>query len=270
MLFRDHSLAFRIPNVNINEDISVIEIGYNLLTSGLRHILKRDIYGFHYITKGSGTFCDHPFDNTNSYLVVPGEIETIEVDDEYPYECYWIKFKGNHAHRIIQQLNLNHNCVFTVSRSKECAEIIQEALFKEDYVNDTEEAYTLLSVFYKIIALHMTDIKETAPSNSIAIAAANYIKKNYHTTLEINNLAKNLHISRNYLYTLFKQEYGVSPQEYLISYRIEQAKSLLSNYSTNLSIKKIANATGFENSLYFSRLFHARTGLTPSQFRKNG
>ena len=105
-------------------------------------------------------------------------------------------------------------------------------------------------------------------STSVAYQVANYIEKNYYNPIKIDTLAQNLHMSRNHLYSLFKQEYLVSPQEFLISYRIEKAKKLLVNKQIHTSIKEIALSVGFENPLYFSRLFHKRTGMSPSEFRK--
>ena len=103
---------------------------------------------------------------------------------------------------------------------------------------------------------------------SIAQKVASYIEKSYYSRITISDIAKNFHISRNYLYTLFKQEYGISPQDYLISYRVEMAKKLLKNSRTQLSINEVATSTGFDNPLYFSRLFRNRTGMSPSEYRK--
>lgn len=266
----NHPLFTLIPSYTINSDITVLEIGYNRVPPGKCQIFKRNIYIMHYIINGSGVFCHQHFDNTNGYLCVPNELEIITADEEEPYESCWIMFKGIRAAEILNQLNLKHNCVFPSKHNKECIEIIKDALFNRTYANEIEEAYMLQSVFYKLISLHMQDISENEiGSNSIANNIANYIKKNYLVPLKINDIAKTFHISRNYLYTIFKQEYNVSPQEYLISCRIEKAKKLLKSKSTPLSINEVATASGFENPLYFSRLFHDRVGVSPSQFRKN-
>lgn len=275
MLYRvsfdeNHPLFMLIPTHPLNLDITVPEIGYNRVPPGKCQIFKRNVYIMHYIISGSGVFCHQHFDNTNGYLCVPNELEIITADEKEPYESCWVMFKGIRAAEILNQLNLKHNCVFSSKHNKECIEIIKDALFNKTYNNETEEAYMLQSVFYKLISLHMQDISENEiESNSIANNIANYIKKNYLIPLKINDIAKTFHISRNYLYTIFKQEYNVSPQEYLISCRIEKAKKLLKSKSTPLSINEVATASGFENPLYFSRLFHDRVGVSPSQFRKN-
>ena len=69
--------------------------------------------------------------------------------------------------------------------------------------------------------------------------------------------------------TLFRKRFreynGMSPLEYQIALRIRRAMHLLE--STDLPIAQIAEETGFESHAYFSRLFHARVGTPPIQFR---
>lgn len=266
---KNYPITYRISNFDIPTNIIVDEIGHNRTPAGIYQTLKRDVYILHYIESGKGVFMDMPFNKSNGYLVVPKELEVIVADDKDPYESYWIMFHGSQASELMAQLRMKHNCVFPFKYNRECINIIKEALFREDYSNEFEEAYTLQSVFHKIIALHMKDVVEKdSMLPSIAQKVANYIEKSYYTAISISDLAKVFHISRNYLYTLFKQEYGVSPQDYLISYRIERAKKLLKSKRSPLSVQEIATAVGFENPLYFSRLFRNRTGMSPSEYRK--
>ncbi len=58
----------------------------------------------------------------------------------------------------------------------------------------------------------------------------------------------------------------MSPQKYLLNYRIEQAKNLLA--STDIFIKDIAHNVGYEDSLAFSKMFRNATGYSPSAYRK--
>lgn len=266
---KNYPLIYRISNLDISEDLSVTEVGYNRVPPGLYQTHKRDVYILHYIENGKGVFMNTPFGKKDGYLVIPKEVDVIVADEKEPYESYWIMFRGNIAPEILGLLNMNHNCVFPFKYNKECIELIKEALFYEHYNNEYEEAYNLQSVLFKILALHTKNIpidKESSPS--IAQKVAGYIEKNYFGPVSIATIAKNFHISRNYLYTLFKKEYGVSPQEYLILFRIEKAKRLLKNNRLTLSMKEISATVGFDNPLYFSRLFKNRTGMSPSEYRK--
>ena len=64
---------------------------------------------------------------------------------------------------------------------------------------------------------------------------------------------------------LFKRYYGKAPVEFAIRLRIEQAKSMLRE--TDMKIKAIADATGYSDALYFSRLFKKACGCSPSEYR---
>ena len=79
-------------------------------------------------------------------------------------------------------------------------------------------------------------------------------------------IANFLNIERTYLYRLFKDITGTSPQEYLLDYRIRRACSLLKD--TKLPVSDIARSVGYDDSLYFSRLFKQKKGRTPTQYRK--
>lgn len=266
---KKYPIIFRTTNLDISSDISVVEIGYNRVPAGLCQTMRRDVYIIHYIGSGKGVFLNERFCETDGYAVVPKELEIVTSDTENPYECYWIMFRGANAHEIMNMIRLKHNCVFSFKYNRECVELIKKALFYEDYSNEYEEAYTLQSVFYQIIAFHMKNtIEEDNMLPSIAQNVAKHIEKNYYSEISITELAKIFHVSRNYLYSLFKQEYGVSPQDYLISCRIKRAKRLLKNKQSQLYIKEISSAVGFDNPLYFSRIFHARTGMSPSEYRK--
>jgi transcriptional regulator GlxA family with amidase domain len=64
---------------------------------------------------------------------------------------------------------------------------------------------------------------------------------------------------------IFHQELGISPWDYLNRYRIDRAKGLLQ--ATDLPITEVAAQVGFEDSAYFSRVFHREVGQSPRFFR---
>jgi len=64
---------------------------------------------------------------------------------------------------------------------------------------------------------------------------------------------------------IFTQEYKISPINYLVHRRIEEARYLLAQ--TNYRISDIANMLGFSSNSYFSQTFHRVVGVSPSQFR---
>jgi AraC-like DNA-binding protein len=81
----------------------------------------------------------------------------------------------------------------------------------------------------------------------------------------IENLLGEVGISYSRIRSLFRQAYGISPGEYRIQVRIEQACSLLE--TTELTIKEIANQLGYADAFTFSKQFKQRVARSPQQFR---
>ena len=96
--------------------------------------------------------------------------------------------------------------------------------------------------------------------------AINYFNENYSTEINIEEYAKTRHMSVSWFIRNFKHITKLSPLQYILMLRITNAKALLVN--TDYSISQIANDVGFDNALYFSRLFHRHTGMSPVKFRK--
>ena len=81
-----------------------------------------------------------------------------------------------------------------------------------------------------------------------------------------SELARVADMSVSHFSRLFHRWTGLSPGEYLLRRRVEQARNLLGNL--DLSIKEIAARCGFEDPYYFSRVFRQIDGLPPTHFRQ--
>ncbi len=259
----------RIASGNIHNEINVIEVGYNRVPAGKQQIITRDVYILHYVVAGKGVFQGQPFDKNCGYLVVPGEVEIITADENDPYESYWVIFKGTLAPDIIKICGLEKKChVFRFDQNEKCAEILKKAVFDIQPENNYSEAFALHAAFNEVVSIHSNTVKHASTSsNFTAKDLAMIFEKGYQQDLKIEKLAESFHYSRNHLYTLFREEYGISPQEYLLNTRIDKAKELLADESINLSIKEIAYAVGFRDQFYFSKLFHKKTKLSPMQYK---
>lgn len=264
----DCPLDYRISSVMLFDDINAVEIGYSRAPKGLQQIMKRDVYILHYITKGCGEFCGKRFTENNVYIVVPNELETIIADKENPYEAYWIMFKGKSALDFLKKCNLPcHNDVFEFNKVKESSEILRNTLFNINPSNELEEAAIMNSALHQIIALHFGVLPANVSVDSVSRKMMKFINENYYNNITIDSIAKSFGFSRNYLYTLFKNDYGISPQTHLLNLRIEKAKELLLS-DRQLSINEIALAVGYHDALYFSRVFHKKVGVPPTEFVK--
>ena len=95
--------------------------------------------------------------------------------------------------------------------------------------------------------------------------ALTYLESNYTNNISVQSLADSIGLNRSYLHRLFKSATGSSVQEYLLDLRIRKACTLLK--STVLPIAIISLSVGYEDTLYFSRLFKKKKGASPSRYR---
>ena len=93
-----------------------------------------------------------------------------------------------------------------------------------------------------------------------------YIDTHYKENLSLDLLADYAHVNKYYLAHAFKEEYGLSPINYLISRRIEESKYLLRE--TDMSLSQIARILGFSSPSYFSQSFRRVEGMAPMEYRK--
>ena len=93
-----------------------------------------------------------------------------------------------------------------------------------------------------------------------------FIHDNYARELSLTDIADAVHLSRFHLARVFKQSLGVSPHQYLIRLRVNNAGWLLSAASDERSVAEVATAVGFADQSHLTRHFKRVTGFTPRQF----
>ena len=130
----------------------------------------------------------------------------------------------------------------------------------------------LLLEIFGFMASHrmLLSVKEVmSPDNARKIlrykTIVSYIEEHYQEPVSLQQLADAIPCNSQYLCRFFREIAGVSPIQYLISYRLEKACSLLSH--TALPITEIAMDCGFDNISYFIRKFKECRGCTPGAYR---
>lgn len=93
-----------------------------------------------------------------------------------------------------------------------------------------------------------------------------YVQLNLSMPIALEDISKKLNVNASYLSQQFNKEVGKSLPEYVTEKRIQEAKYLLRGHRT-LSVGNIATAVGFSDINYFARVFKAKTGITPSEYR---
>ncbi|MCQ6557448.1 response regulator [Paenibacillus mendelii] len=92
-----------------------------------------------------------------------------------------------------------------------------------------------------------------------------FIEHNYDRTITLDDVAKHVHLNASYLSYLFKEITGMNYIDYVTEFRIEKAKTILSE--SNWKIYEVGEMVGYENPRYFTLIFKKYTGQTPLEYR---
>lgn len=122
----------------------------------------------------------------------------------------------------------------------------------------------LLLVQSKNIDSIMELVADLYSSNTVQVREV--IELHLFSNLKLDELAKLCNLSLSSFKREFRKEFNDSPTNYINDRRIEKAKELLS--ITELPISEVAYETGFQDSLYFTRLFKNKIGVPPTTYRK--
>jgi two-component system, response regulator YesN len=118
------------------------------------------------------------------------------------------------------------------------------------------------SIVDKEYCLDRTGAREEELVKAIKV----YLQENYREPYSLEKLAATFDCKAAYLLRLYNKISGSTPTQELIKLRVEKAKRLLVGHP-NLEIKQVSSAVGYEDPLYFSRLFKRETGFAPTAFR---
>lgn len=228
----------------------------------------RDMHLIHIIKSGKGTFeingKKYSLGPNDLFYMPPNALASYCSDSKDPWEYYYFAFNGSYSLELIQStIFKNNNYVGKIENCDTIINIIRTAA--EDIMSkEFPQLYGCEQLFKILPYIMIPKASETNTSKYIE-EAENYIKAHYHENISINKIAQHLNIDRSYFYRIFKDHFGISPMDYLINIRFQQARKLLSE--TNLSTNNIAKVVGYENYSPFYLMFQKKMGMTPQEFR---
>ena len=111
------------------------------------------------------------------------------------------------------------------------------------------------------------NVKFTDTTEKEVSYAVYHFRENYNKDINIEEYAEKQNISISWFIRCFRQITGQTPLQYIINLRIANAQMMLE--TTDYSISQIAEKVGYDNPLYFSRIFHRQTGVSPREYRRN-
>lgn len=126
----------------------------------------------------------------------------------------------------------------------------------------------LLEIIYRCMRIcEGTSDTAEPPVNHQVRAAYEYINENFAGDCSLERIAAAVHLTPNYLHTIFTRQIGTTPLAYVTHKRIERAK--LQIMTGEQSMQDIALSLGFCSQSHFSKVFKSHCGITPAQYRES-
>lgn len=269
-------MAFVFSN---NNDYSNIEL--NIYTCGIESCESGHSYGpalrsgymIHYVLDGKGIYKingkTYHLTRDQGFLIEPNTLIYYEADKDDPWQYTWIGFNGTKAKDYLKRTTLSSdNPILTFPENSNLLDSMNSIVSSSKTTSNRN--LIILSKLYEFLYLlceHFPNhevITTDRPRNYVEDALL-FIHQNYTDSITIKDIASHICIDRSYLHRLFKKFLNKSPQEYLLSLRIEKAASLITD--SELRISDISRSVGYTDPLLFSKTFKKIKGLSPSEFR---
>ena len=224
----------------------------------------------HYVVSGKGSYHRgshvYPVTEGQVFIILPQELTYYEADANDPWEYYWVGIWGNPIDEILSQLGVDReHLVLTLPTSPSTVTRWLSSMV-ECYMARGSNMFRTLGYMNLFLAEIAAAFPPASDSNILLVdKAARYIQENYAANLSVEELCRQFNVSRSHFSRLFKARTGVSPQQFIMRTRVENAKQLLNN--TNLSITDIAFSCGFQDTTHFAHVFKTYTSLSPSGYR---
>ncbi len=231
-------------------------------------------YLIHYILSGRGKFSiggeEYPLEAGYGFLITPDELAFYQADEEEPWTYVWVGFSGTQAAEYIENIGLSvRQPVFKSDASEELYQIVKDMMEHNTFgLSNDLRRNGQLGVFLSVIAegSRIEKANEADRANIYVRKAVSFIQSNYCNPIKVTDVAEYVCINRSYLYTLFQNSLGMSPQQFLTTFRITKATELLQ--LTALPIESIALSCGYRDPLVFAKAFRQMKKMSPSNYRK--
>lgn len=229
----------------------------------------RQHYLIHYVTRGKGRLwmndtC-YVIEKDTMFLIRPGITCVYQADKDDPWEYCWICIDGYDVENMLNNSGFDKvNPLFFDKSNGEVRDAMLNFIFYFSKYKNNE--YMLLSRLYNIFGHMKIQMKKQQAKSIHVERAIDYIYENYSKNISVTDIAEYLGIDRTYLYRLFKEEYDMSPQKYLLNFRLKTAMNKLEG--GNMSIADIAYSCGFNDASAFCHQFKKVYKDTPLNYRR--
>ena len=207
-----------------------------------------------------------------TYTIEPGQALLLDCHRPHEYravepsEIYWIHFNGNESRGLFEEIFSRYGAVVAPRNTGLFLSRILPILSGFQNRTPVPEPNVSCRIHCLLADLLTASCEGPGGAGRTPVQTTmEYIEENYKEDLSLERIAALVSLSPYHFSRMFKQETGFSPHEYVLTVRIDAAKTLLK--TTGLSIKEITYAAGFHSEAHFVSTFKKRTQLTPTAFR---
>ena len=221
----------------------------------------RDHYLIHCVLSGSGYFetggIRYRVKSGEAFLIRPGTPTFYIADAHDPWSYGWVGFSGSEASAVLEALGSGPILQYSDPAAMEkCVRQLMQ------YHSTESNPFARQSELYRFFSFFTLSDKNMQPLSPAQVAQT-FFQQNHSYAITVEQAAAYAGVSRSHLFRLFRQAYGVSPQEYLCRLRLQHAAQLLQSGS---SVAQAAYSAGFADLPHFSRRFRQEYGVTPSGY----
>lgn len=228
-------------------------------------------YKLHFVHNGKGYLRsnqkEYAITEGQLFACYPNEVVYYRADSEEPWRYSWVAFDGLNSEFYLERAGFSKSNLVMYCPNKSVIEnAFNEILSTEKSAANKDLSY--MGYLYLILASIVDKSSQTmnySNTKEYVKEAVAYIKKNYSQSISISDISADLSLDRKYFSKIFKKELQISPNEYLINYRLARACELIE--TTNLTIAEIAATVGYDNQFSFSRVFKKYKKISPSDYR---
>lgn len=235
------------------KDIIPLYYGYEECENGHSYgPAARREYLIHFCIRGKGTLYDkygeHSVRAGEIFVIRPNEITTYVADEKNPWTYSWIAFKGRTAD------------IFNADSVYKGGEAVGKKL-ADFALKGAKSPYGFIALVFELIDELFGKIRT---SRGIADEIVKFIEFNYNNEISVKEISDKFGYDRTSLYRIVKAAIGLSPKEYAVKLRMEQAKLLLTR---GYSVSRAAYAVGYNDEFGFSKKFKKYFGVSPKTIK---
>ncbi|MFG6331089.1 MAG: AraC family transcriptional regulator [Lachnospiraceae bacterium] len=188
-------------------------------------------------------------------------------------EVYWVHFTGNNVKNILRHYGITNDMrVMDTGTSLEYAGIFKQMIQELQRCQTHYPELLTLLILQLLIRIERQlgrdHRRKDVYLDTEMELAMQFFNDNYNTQFSVEEYAAARGMSVSWFIRSFKQYTHATPMQYLVERRMANAQMLLE--TTGYNITEIGNLVGYDNPLYFSRVFKKQKGVSPSEYRKQG